>query len=384
MYITRRLFGKTNSEQIYMSMLTDDEPELPGAESTFLYGTSTTATERVDVAPKELAMMFDAEAAEEELKSILAQAQTLTGHDWYKHYAIAKRDGGVRRIDDPCDQLRQIHLRIQQVLERRFFALYHNAAYAYVRHRSTYQCVGRHQRSSWFMKTDFKNFFGSTTPECVMNALEMIWPFSEFCRSDERKALLQQVLGYAFLNNGLPQGSTLSPMFTNLIMIPFDHEFTEKLKRRGFVYTRYADDCLISSCFSFSMDGIKRLMFATLRSLGYPYRMNYKKTRYGSIKGKNWNLGYMLNADHQITIGHQAKRYLKADMYNFFRKWQYDRPSLTLEWLQAFDGRVNYYRYAEPDYVKQVINRTKAKLRLWWYDYDRLMETAIRIVSHSY
>ena len=44
MYITRRLFGKTNEEQIYMSLLMDTDPEIPGAESNFMYGSAATKT----------------------------------------------------------------------------------------------------------------------------------------------------------------------------------------------------------------------------------------------------------------------------------------------------------------------------------------------------
>lgn len=383
MYITRRLYGKTNEEQIYMSLLMDTDPEIPGAESNFMYGSAATKTIKTNTVPQEFSYLFDAEAAETALDAVIDLAEkTVTGdpESWYKHYTIPKRSGGVRPIDDPKPELRKVHEEIEKILRRQFFALYHSAAYAYVRYRNTYKCIQQHQNSSYFLKTDFHDFFGSTSLATVMNILGVIWPFNTFMQDPARKAKLEKALSYAFLRGGLPQGTTLSPMLTNLIMIPFDYELTRVLGS-GYVYTRYADDCLISCPGDFSHTKqyiIHHVILGLLFRLGYPYKLNSKKTRYGSIKGANWNLGYMLNADHKITIGHQAKRLFKADMYNFVKNF---RGTLSKDWVKSFIGRWSYYSYIEPEFTKHVFDHTKGKFHIWWYDKNVMIKQALRYAN---
>ena len=56
----------------------------------------------------------------------------------------------------------------------------------------------------------------------------------------------ETIIKYCLLNDGLPQGSPVSPHITNLIMIPLDYYITEHCNKNGYCYTRYADDILIS------------------------------------------------------------------------------------------------------------------------------------------
>ena len=385
MYIVQRLYGKTNAEDTYMSFLMDENPKPQDAESIFLYGSAATKTIKVTEPPKEIAGFFNAEEAEDTLDVIVNAAKmSLSGEPsfWYRHYTIQKSDGGERPIDDPCLALRAYHTQLEDALKKKFFVLYNDSAFAYVPYRSTLQCVQRHQHGNYFLKTDFHNFFGSTTLDETMKILsEKIWPFTTFCEKPERKELLRTALSYCFLNGGLPQGSTISPMLTNLVMVPFDYEVVKNLENtfgKDVTYTRYADDCLISMRWERQVRLLKGQIYKTLRQCGYPYKLNNKKTKYGSVKGRNWHLGYMLNGNHEITIGHEAKRLMKADLYHLYKDWG-KFELFTLEWAQQFQGRLGYYRHAEPEYVKRQICHVKAKTHKWWLDADSMLNTLIRI-----
>ena len=63
---------------------------------------------------------------------------------------------------------------------------------------------------------------------------------------------------------------------------------------RGYTYTRYADDILISKTIEFDWQEVVRQVQIIL-----PPGLNIKsnKTRYGSSNGSNWNLGLMYNKD---------------------------------------------------------------------------------------
>jgi len=89
----------------------------------------------------------------------------------YHTFHIPKSSGGLRRIDAPLPELMNSLRELKTLFETQMFALYHTTAFAYVKGRSTVDAIKRHQRneSKWFLKLDFANFFGSTTPGFVLD-----------------------------------------------------------------------------------------------------------------------------------------------------------------------------------------------------------------------
>jgi RNA-directed DNA polymerase len=132
----------------------------------------------------------------------------------YHTFYIPKKSGGLRRIDEPNPELMGALRRLKEILENDFHAMHHTAAFAYVKGRSTINSLERHQRnhSNWFLKTDFSNFFGSTTLEFALSMLKIIFPFNYVYEQypDGWKAL-EKALELGFLNGGLPQGTPVSP-----------------------------------------------------------------------------------------------------------------------------------------------------------------------------
>jgi len=96
----------------------------------------------------------------------------------YNTFYIAKRSGGLRKINAPLEELMTALRELKEIFETRFSALYHTSAFAYVKSRSTIDAVKKHQmnNSRWFLKTDFSDFFGSTTSEFLMRMLAQIYP----------------------------------------------------------------------------------------------------------------------------------------------------------------------------------------------------------------
>lgn len=281
-------------------------------------------------------------------------------HGFYRTFYIPKHSGGMRRIDAPNPELMNALRKLKLLLETEFHASYHTAAYAYVKKRSHVHALKRHQanESRWFAKLDLSNFFGSTTLPFVMQMLSRIFPFSEVCRDDHGRLALQDALSLGFLDGVLPQGTPLSPMLTNLMMIPVDFTLTKTLRdfeNQRFIYTRYADDFLISSRYDFDVHKIEALVVSTLAGFQAPFSINQTKTRYGSSAGRNWNLGLMLNKDNQITVGYKKKRQLKSMLHNFVMS-QRDGAPWPLEELQYVLGVYSYIRSVEPEATDRMVS----------------------------
>lgn len=284
----------------------------------------------------------------------------------YKTFYIPKSSWhGFRRIDAPNDELMGALRTLKNILESDFHGLYHTSAFAYIKHRCTVDAVKRHQanESKWFGKFDLSNFFGNTTMEFVMNQFSMIFPFSEVIKIPRGKQELEKALELAFLNGGLPQGTPISPTITNIMMIPVDFKLANGFRNFGgkpFVYTRYADDFLVSCKYDFTCHDVQQFIVDTLKSFNAPFSLNTEKTRYGSSAGRNWNLGVMLNKDNQITVGAKKKRQFQAMLSSYVLDRQNGSP-WALEDIQVLDGYRNYYRMVEGETIDRIVAHIGAK-----------------------
>lgn len=292
----------------------------------------------------------------------------------YETFFIPKKSGGLRKINAPKPDLMDALRKLKRIFEDDFHALYHTSAFAYIKNRCTVDAVKRHQNneSKWFGKLDLHDFFGSTTPEFVIKMFSMIFPFSEVVKIPEGKAELEAALELAFLDGGLPQGTPISPTITNIMMIPIDFKLNKSFRSfvihegtpaQSFVYTRYADDFIISSKYDFDVKNIERHMIEVLGEYNAPFTLNEKKTRYGSSAGRNWNLGVMLNKDNQITVGHKRKKQFQAMLYNYVT----DKRN-GVEWsredLMTLHGLYSYYRMVEKDTIDAIVKFMSDKLNV--------------------
>lgn len=297
----------------------------------------------------------------------------------YETFHIPKKSGGLRRIDAPKPELMNALRNLKTIFEEDFHALYHTSAFAYVKNRCTVDAVKRHQKnnSKWFGKLDLHDFFGSTTLDYVIKMFSIIFPFSEIVKTPNGEAELRKALDLAFLNGGLPQGTPLSPLITNVMMIPVDHKLANAFRdfdKQRFIYTRYADDFIISSKVDFDVHRVEKLVVDTLHEFGAPFTINESKTRYGSSAGRNWNLGVMLNKDNEITVGHKKKRQFQSMLYNYITDKR-KGISWPREDIQTMQGLHSYYRMVEPETIDAIVKHTNEKMET---DVLRLIKDDLR------
>lgn len=331
--------------------------------------TRDTTTWKVDAINRRLIEKTDFNAMQAALRGFVERYQDLIAVEdkstLYRSFKIPKRSGGLRQIDAPNDELKRALYDLKMIFEKKFYMSYHTAAFAYVHGRSTIDSVKRHQqnKSRWFLKTDMRHFFPSTSPEFLMKMLCMTFPFCAFVQDDwGNRELLEKALSLCFLNGGLPQGTPTSPMLTNALMIPIDHAISKMCHeyQPHLCYTRYADDILISSEYSFKWTDVQNKLIAILNSFEAPFSPHPDKTRYGSSAGRNWNLGVMLNAENKITIGHEKKKVFKAMVFQFMTD---DAKGVAwgLEDVQHFLGLISYYRMVEKENIDAILATYSAK-----------------------
>lgn len=284
----------------------------------------------------------------------------------YSKFRIPKASGGFREINAPTEALKKRQRELVDHLQQTCSVLESPWAYAYIKNKSILDAVTMHQYngSKWFLKIDIKDFFPSCTSTLVENSLKGLFPICAWS-TEEQEELMSLLKQHCFLEDSLPQGAVTSPYLSNLIMVQYDykiHEMLVKAEENGllkqkYIYTRYADDIIISAKQPFNWKLIQDL----IQSIFDPYfKLKKEKTRYGSINGRNWNLGLMLNKDNKITVGYKKKEQWKRTMMDIIVRHNNNEPISTYE-KQHLTGLLSYYKMIEPGYFNYLNQHYKQK-----------------------
>jgi len=154
--------------------------------------------------------------------------------NYYRGFQI--RSGKKRRyIDAPRVGLKVIQTWFGHYLARAIELP--NEVVGFAPGRSILNGAVMHCKAKWVFSTDIKDFFQSTQTSVVTGALMDIG-------YTEHGAFVAASL--SSLRGALAQGSPASPVLSNLAFLRVDKELRNYCRERGFVYTRYADDLVIS------------------------------------------------------------------------------------------------------------------------------------------
>lgn len=302
----------------------------------------------------------------EQLNNITAMIQIfLMTHgspsEMYHTFKIPKRSGGMRTINAPNPELMEFMRTLQPWFSYKLNALPHDSAYAYVHNRDCHKALKRHQsiKSNWFLKLDLKDFFNNCDSAFIRKQLRNLYPFA-LMKDEAYDYFITYLTSLVTKDDGLPQGTPLSPVLTNLIMVAIDHDINKDLnayfkdKDQTFMYTRYADDMLISSNKEMTASIIVKLINQVLVKYNDKLKVNPSKTRYGSKAGSNWNLGIMYNKENNLTVGYKRKKKIKTMLFQFIMC--YNNGTRDKEYAQAILGELAYLHNIEPDYTTQLVS----------------------------
>lgn len=164
----------------------------------------------------------------------------------YRCFAIPKKDGSKRFIEDPQQPLKKILQKLNTALQCGYFCHKTHAAFGFLINpdddpdpRNILTNAQRHLGKPWLLNVDYEDFFHSVSIHAVTNLL-----LSDYFSFDEPTALLlAQLTTY---NGRLPMGAPTSPVLSNWTARPLDTELLEWSHRYGYTYTRFADDLTFS------------------------------------------------------------------------------------------------------------------------------------------
>ncbi len=175
-------------------------------------------------------------------------------NDHYHYFTIPKRKGGVRHLAAPKKKLKHAQRMIlDKILSKLDIA---EEAHGFVSNRSVLTSAKTHPSApALLINLDLKDFFPTITFSRVRGMFESLGYsgyisslLAMLCTYCERvpievKGEVKQV---KISDRVLPQGSPASPMITNIICKRLDLRLELLAQKRGYTYTRYADDMSFS------------------------------------------------------------------------------------------------------------------------------------------
>lgn len=165
----------------------------------------------------------------------------------YHCFFIPKKNGGRRHIENPGSPLKKIQRNLNNFLQAVYYFHRTGSAYGFLlnptdepRPRHILSNAEAHVGCQWLLNMDMKDFF-HTIPQ---SRVEELFEAPLFGFGEQLSRLLA---GLACFHGRLPMGAPTSPVISNLVSIPMDEDLQHLADRRGWMYTRYADDMSFSS-----------------------------------------------------------------------------------------------------------------------------------------
>ena len=156
----------------------------------------------------------------------------------YNKFEIEKKNGGIRVIKSPNEQLKFLQRNVTRELNKlRDFKPF---VTGFVSKRSVLDNALFHVAKRHVLNIDLEDFFGSINFGRVFGLLSKP-PYKI------ERHVAAAIAKLATHENSLPQGAPTSPVLANLICTKLDSEIARLCRQNKCTYSRYADDITISS-----------------------------------------------------------------------------------------------------------------------------------------
>jgi group II intron reverse transcriptase/maturase len=203
--------------------------------------------------------------------------------------------GKTRALGIPTVYDRVCQQAILNRLEGIFEPLFDDASFGYRQGRSTKDALRKVWTEiqggyEWILDADLENFFGSADHGKVMVLL------SQQIADGKVLKLIENILkagcmvegSYTAVEEGVPQGGSLSPLISNTLLTPFDRE----MRRKGYNLTRYSDDWVVTCRTKAEAQTAMLWAKKVLKELGV--KLHSKKTRIVHIRAGFEFLGFKI------------------------------------------------------------------------------------------
>jgi RNA-directed DNA polymerase len=315
---------------------------------------------------------------------------------------IPKSNGKTRLLGIPTVGDRFLQQAVHQVIMPLYEVEFKTHSYGFRPNRNAQQAVQQSQKNinegyQHIVDIDLKNFFDEVD-HCIL--LQLLYRKVK-CRQTLRlirkwlRAPIQVKGKLIKRRKGVPQGSPLSPLLSNIML----HELDKELERQGLRYVRYADDFSIYTKTKATARKVGNSIFLFLQN---KLKLPINREKSGIRKPVQFEvLGYKFvptyikgeKGKYQMVVSEKGWKNLKQKVKNATRKTSqhsFDERITKLKEIQR--GWLNYYRMASITGKLGTLDswiRNRLRYCIWkdWKKPERKRKNLIRLgidQEHAY
>lgn len=279
-----------------------------------------------------------------------------------KRWPIRKRNGGMRLIYHPSSKNKLL----QFWLLTRFLnnLPQHSCSFAFIKGKSIKENALQHAKSKnkYFVKIDIKEFFPSIRFDDFERCFSKYRDLITF-PSDSDLEILMLIKETCFLksNESLPIGFPSSPTIANFIARELDEMITSELakfEKHNPIYTRYADDLIISVSDQGLSKKIISLVKKCINKCETSFKINPDKTKICSTSGGSIIVtGLKICHDHHLTLHKKLKDAIRLKLS------LYSKGTLNQEELNKLSGHIAYAKNIDEHFYTKLSRKFFKELR---------------------
>jgi group II intron reverse transcriptase/maturase len=308
--------------------------------------------------------------------------------------SIPKGNGKMRQLGVPTVVDRVLQQAVSQVMMPKFEVEFKDHSYGFRPRKNAHQAVLRSQKYinegyQHIVDIDLKNFFDEVEHYILLQLIfrKVKCPVTLNLIRKWLRAPIQIDGKLVKRRKGIPQGSPLSPLLSNIML----HELDRELEKRGLKYIRYADDF---SIYAKTKEQARKVGNSIYKFLKNKLKLPINTEKSGIRRPVKFNLlgfGFVPTfrkgekGQYQMVVSKKAWSKLKQTLKRITRKTTPISFRERVEKLiEVQRGWVNYFRMASiRQKLKDIDSWLRNRLRycIWhhWKKLDRKRKNLIRL-----
>lgn len=263
----------------------------------------------------------------------------------YKSFIIPKRNGGMRTICAPNNELKYVQRKLAQALIeymnyiRKKENIKSNISHAFENKKGIITNAKIHRNKKLVLNLDLKDFFDSFHFGRVCGYFQKN---KFFLLNKEVAIVIAQLVCY---QGKLPQGAPTSPIITNLICQILDYKILKLSKNYKVDYTRYADDLTFSTnrnSFVNEQQQFIRDLETIINQAGF--QINHSKTRLQYNNSRQVVTGLVVN--EKINVNRSFYKDTKSMAHQLYKTGAFQVNGIEAT-LNQLEGRLSFVNQIE-------------------------------------
>jgi RNA-directed DNA polymerase len=296
---------------------------------------------------------------------------------------IPKANGGSRLLGIPTVVDRIFQQAILQILQPYFETTFSDSSYGFRPERSAHDALKRASQyvadgRVYVVDMDLEKFFDRVNHDILMSRL------SRHIKDKRLLRVIRAFLNAGMMSNGVvntrtegvPQGSPLSPLLSNILLTELDRE----LEERGHKFVRFADDCNI---YVRSEASAKRVLESVTKWLERVLKLKINKEKSAATAvDKRKFLGYQILQDGSLCVAKQSiEKFRSKIKFLSKRRTPISMEEMILKLNPLIRGWLQYFRFSsESGKFKTLDGWIRRRLRCFRLQQCKLPKTLAKFL----